>query len=600
MTDRPRDPPDRLSPASRSKGEETAATEDPTVQSQLQAVLDGSDDAIVAKRLDGTVTSWNAGASQMFGYSAAEMLGRSIECIYPADRLDEMALFMEAIARGRSIERMPSVRLHRCGAQVHVMLSIRPLQNEQGKVIGALNVARNITERVEAEKNLHREKYYDALTALPNGRMFAESLQMALGRHEDPLVCTAVLLIDLDRTRGINDSLSRAHGDSLLGQTAERIREVVGADAMLARVGSDQFAVLLPGLGAGAELGALAERIRCRIKDTFQLLEHQRDVTARIATAVAPGDGVTPEELMQHAAQALQHAKRRGGNCVQAFTSTLGQQAQRRIRLQNDLRVALEHSQFEVHYQPILGLRDGSLQHCEALLRWRHPDLGLVSPAEFIPIAEESGLIVPIGHWVFLSAVRQMCDWHARLGTWVHVAVNLSPVQLQAPDGYLRQWVRTLQEHGVPVGAIVCEITEGVMVAPSEDTTRRLRMLQDAGIELAVDDFGTGYSNFSKLARMVVNKLKIDQSLIRDMEHATRTLEVCRTIVNGAHALGMTVVAEGVETLHQQSLTEEIGCDFVQGYLVCRPGPASVVEGLFNRLPPAASRETAPTCIPAC
>lgn len=560
-----------------------------TLPDYLDAVFTWSSDAIITKTLDGTVTGWNPAAERIFGYRAAEIIGTPITALFPDDRLDEEALILDALRRGQAIQQFQTERRHRNGRHVHILATIAPLRDAAGVVSGAVSIAQDVTQDVFNRNRLWEEQNLDRLTHLPNRRLFTDKMYKALGGSDLDEVPNALMLVNLDQFKEINEHLGEIYGDHLLSQVAQRILACTrhhadgGARDVVARFAADEFAILLPRLQRGPLLREIADQVLASLREPFTVDAHEIKITARIGVAVAPRDGITPEELRQHAEMAAREAGRRGGDCIQEFSEELRRAARRRQDLQTGLRHALELGQFEVHYQPVQSLADGSLSKCEALVRWRHPELGMVSPAEFIPLAEESGLIREIGNWVFRSAVAQACDWQRRLGRWIQVAVNLSPMQLRGGGEELAQWARLLERNAVPPGTIACEITEGVVLDLSPETTRQLGRLRAAGIELVLDDFGVGYSNYAMLRRLDFGTLKIDQSLMRECVADERMPSACRAMVAMAHSLGWKVVAEGIETEALRELAREVGCDFIQGWLVCRPGLPAVIEKMFTR-----------------
>ncbi|MDE3012157.1 MAG: diguanylate cyclase, partial [Pseudomonadota bacterium] len=433
----------------------------PTVDAadHLRVLLECSNDAIIASSLEGLVNGWNPAAERLFGYSSAAMTGRPLGLLCAADRQDEVELILDVIRGGQRVEKFQTERLHSCGKAIPVSLTVAPIHGSDGTPIGTSTIVRDLTHEQHAQTKLWEEQFLDGLTRLPNRRLFNDKLHVALGREDLESAPLALLMLNIDRFQEVNEALGDTYGDHLLIQAGSRIQacsQAAGAPpgVVMARLSGDEFALLLPGLDGGPRLQEAVACVLDHLRQPFRIAEHEVTVSARAGFAVAPRDGITPEELRMHAEMALREARRLGGDRWQAFTEELRRAASRRARLQAELRQALELQQFELHYQPILSLRDGSLCRCEALLRWCHPELGMVPPAEFIPLAEESGLIRQIGHWVFCTALAQAVSWRRHLRADIQIAVNLSPVQLaMAHSREIDEWAQLVRASGLPRGA---------------------------------------------------------------------------------------------------------------------------------------------------
>lgn len=556
---------------------------------RLSAIIESSDDAIVGTTLQGIVTSWNRGAERLFGYSAEEMIGRPLATVIPLDRLDEEDGMLERISRGEKVAHFETVRLRKDGVQVHVSVTISPIFDADGRVVGASKIARDITGRIQAERTIWQQANFDMLTQLPNRRQFHETLRLELVRARRSQRRVAVLFIDLDHFKDVNDRHGHECGDSLLQQAAERIKGALREIDTVARMGGDEFTVVLPDIGRADEVQPIAQRLNQRLFAPFVLGDVPLQISGSIGVALFPEDGQTVDELLRHADQAMYESKRLGRNRTSYFVHRAQPETIDRLQLVTELRHAVERQQLRLHYQPILNLADGSVHKCEALLRWQHPVHGLISPMVFIPLAEETGLIREIGDWVFETAARQAHDWRQRVGASMQVSLNLSPAQLHGEMAGFQRWIQLLKQLGLPGAALVVEITESMMVDRSDDTTAKLRTLREAGIQIAVDDFGTGYSSLSSLSRLDVNYLKIDQSFTRELAAGNRVLALCEAIVVMAHKLGLEVVAEGIETEAQAALLRQIGCGLGQGWLFARAVPAAEAERLFSSAAPARS-----------
>lgn len=548
----------------------------------FRAVVDHSDDAIISKSLDGRVISWNRAAERLFGWSAVEVIGQPISCIFPAHRQHEEAVLTQRLLRRETVEHFETERLHRDGSLVEVSVTLSPIVDAGGAVVAISKIARDIGERVQAQRTVWLQAHFDPLTQLPNRRLLMEELDTALRRADEQHTESALLFIDLDRFKGINDSLGHAAGDALLVEVSTRIRECVRISDTVARMGGDEFVVLLAGLQEPAEAATIAQRINQRLAEPVVLRRDVVQITCSIGYVVYPVDGRTTSELFAHADMAMYESKRCGSNQAQRFDPALEQAGRRRSRLLTDLHSAIERGQLHLEYQPVFALNTRHISKCEALLRWTHPEFGKVSPAEFIPIAEESGAITAIGDWVFRTAAQQVAVWR-QWAPQLQMTVNVSVLQLRALDGRIAQWPAYLNTLGLPRQVMVAEITESVMVEGTEATEASLRALRAAGIQVAVDDFGIGFSCLASLDRLDVNCLKIDASFTRKLAPGARVIALCQAITAMAHALGLEVVVEGVETEAQMALLGEIGCDLVQGYLMSRPMRAEALTELLQR-----------------
>ncbi|AWN49987.1 diguanylate cyclase [Methylobacterium terrae] len=463
-----------------------------------------------------------------------------------------------------------------------VQVEMHPVPDE-----GVALVLEDVSARRAAESRAHDLARLDPLTGLPNRLQLREHLDAALGRLQRTGEGCAVLLVDLDRFKPVNDTLGHPVGDALLHKVADRLRSMVRAGDTVARIGGDEFVVLQAGVSAPDEAQALARRVVDLVGRTYMIEGQLLSIGASVGVALAPADGYDADRLLKNADLALYRAKLDGRGTFRFFEPAMDARMQARRRLELDMRQALARREFQLHYQPQLNLADERLVGCEALIRWRHPERGLVSPLDFIPLAEEIGLIVPIGEWVIRQACRDAASWPRPLS----VAVNVSPAQFKS-DRLVETIVSALSHAGLPASRLEIEITEGVLLQDNEKTLHTLHRLRALGVRVSMDDFGTGYSSLSYLRAFPFDKIKIDRSFVSDMEDKADGEAIIRAIAGLGRSLGMTTVAEGVETAEQLRRIRAEGCTDVQGYLISKPLPPDDLLRLlaagspFPRTPP--------------
>jgi diguanylate cyclase (GGDEF)-like protein len=434
----------------------------------------------------------------------------------------------------------------------------------------------DITEQKRAEEKIAHLAHYDALTDLPNRALFREKLEGMLNELA-PGANLAVLYLDLDQFKDINDTLGHPAGDELLNVVSGRLRAVVRTGDIVARLGGDEFAIIQAAVMHSSDVVELAERIRDAIRKPMMIDDHELAVDTSIGIALAPRDGAEPDQLLKHADLALYGVKAAGRGAYRFFESAMDERANARRTLETDLRQAIEHRQLEVYYQPLVTVQDGTISGFEALLRWQHPTRGAISPAEFVPIAEESGLIHRIGEWVLRTACAEAAKWPADTS----VSVNVSPVQFRN-EGLALTIASALADSGLAARRLELEITEAVLMRDDETSLTILKQLQQLGVRIALDDFGTGYSSLSYLQRFPFDKIKIDRCFIEDIATPGGSLSIVQAIVALARARNMTTTAEGVETPAQLDMLRACGCTELQGYLVCRPQPSSEIARVLR------------------
>jgi diguanylate cyclase (GGDEF)-like protein/PAS domain S-box-containing protein len=450
------------------------------------------------------------------------------------------------------------------------------IRDQNGMAQYLINVVEDVTERRRADEKIAHLAHYDALTDLPNRVLFREQIERELQRTDrDELF--ALLYIDVDEFKGINDSLGHHVGDELLKAVASRIRSCIRDSDLVARLGGDEFAVIRTGVASADDAVEFVTRIHAAIRQPYECLGHQLTTDASIGVALAPRDGTDLDQLIKNADLAMYAAKADGRRTYRFFEPSMDARAKARLTMERDLRQALVDGGFEIHYQPLVNLRTDEVSGCEALLRWRHPERGMVSPAEFVPVAEDTGLIVELGDWVLKTACAEAAHWPVH----VRIAVNVSPVQLKCPTLALKI-AGALAASGLPANRLELEITEAVLIRDDEAALAILHQLRAIGIRIALDDFGTGYSSLSYLKRFPFDKIKIDRAFISDVAEMDGSSAIVQAVVNIAASCNMTTTAEGVETLAQKGMLRALGCTEMQGYLFSAAKPGAEVRKLFG------------------
>ncbi|HEU0220318.1 MAG TPA: PAS domain S-box protein [Gallionella sp.] len=552
---------------------------------RLHAIIETALDAVVQMDDEGIITGWNAQAEKIFGWSRDEAVGRMMsETIVPQQYREAhkqgLKRFLTTGEGAILNSQVEMLGMHRDGHEFPIELAVVPIKaGDQYEFSGFI---RDITERKKAEDMIWRQANFDTLTGLPNRHMFYDRLAQEIKKAERTGLPMALLYIDLDRFKEINDTLGHSMGDILLVETARRISACVREADTVGRLGGDEFIIILTDLQETGRIDALSQNILRKLAEPFRLESEVAYLSASLGITLYPHDAAGMEELIKNADQAMYAAKNAGRNRFNYFTQSMQQTAQARMRLVNDLRGALAAGQLRLYFQPIVELATGRIHKTEALIRWQHPLRGMVSPAEFIPLAEETGLILEIGDWVFREAVREAKRWRASYDPEFQVSVNMSPVQFHGESSPCRQWPAHLREAGLPGQSLVIEITEGVLLEKEPVVMDKLLRFRDANIQISLDDFGTGYSSLSYLQKFDIDYLKIDQSFTCKLEAGSSSMALSEAIIVMAHRLGMKVIAEGVETEAQRTLLAVAGCDYGQGYLFSRPVPAEEFEELLK------------------
>jgi diguanylate cyclase (GGDEF)-like protein/PAS domain S-box-containing protein len=523
----------------------------------------------------------NPAFTAITGYSADEVMGRNPR-VLSSGLMDEA--FYQAMWRdinengswqGEIIDRRKN------GESYPEWLSISTLKNEKGEASHYVSVFSDISERKAAEERVMHMVKHDFLTGLPNRMLLQDRLAQAIFRAMRDGSKVAIMFIDLDRFKIVNDTLGHFVGDKLLQEVARRIGSISRASDTVCRQGGDEFVIMLPDLESVDDIPVIADKLLDTVSGSYLIIGNEIEMTTSIGISVFPDDGDNGNTLLQHADAAMYHAKGKGRNNYQFFTGEMNRRALERMSIEKKLRHALARGEFMLHYQPQMDLKTRAIVGVEALLRWNDPETGMIPPGKFIPIAEDDGLILPIGEWVLREACRQNSAWRKQGLPPITVAVNLSVVQFRQKD-LGKVVLDILQESGLDPSGLELEITESAVMEDAETAIQLLRELRKLGVKLAMDDFGTGYSSMGHLKQLPIDRLKIDQSFVRDVTHDPDDAAIVSTIINMAHNLKLTPVAEGVETGEQLEFMLLHACDEIQGYYFSKPLPADEFAAFFR------------------
>jgi diguanylate cyclase (GGDEF)-like protein/PAS domain S-box-containing protein len=546
-----------------------------------RALVQHSSDVIMVVDPDLTVRYVSDSMQDIFGHEPSALVGRRLEAVTGGS-----SELMEGLNRTiTEVGHVSRVEWELTDATGRVRYAESAISNLIGDPsVGALVVnTRDATDQVSLERQLRHQAFHDPLTGLANRALLADRAEQALMRSARSGASVAVVLVDLDGFKFVNDSLGHQVGDVVLSEVARRLESLVRSEDTVARLGGDEFVILIDDVSGMEETELLAERVREVLRPRFTLPGWDYAVTASVGVAIGSASEVDVHDLLRDADTAMYVAKTSGKDSVRLFAPSMHERAHERFRLQVDLRGALDRKELLLFYQPIYEIEDGRLKGFEALVRWSHPSRGLIAPERFIPLAEESGLIVPIGRWVLQQALHQMSTWDRRHpgARGVSISVNVSTVQLTAPS-LISDVKSELERSGIAPSRVVLEITEGSLAKDPERTIEVLEALRELGLRIAIDDFGTGYASLSHLQRLPVDILKVDKSFVAALSDGGKARDLLQAILGVGQALSLAVVAEGIEAHSQMTVLQEMGCEMAQGFLVGKPSPAEVAESLLG------------------
>lgn len=540
-------------------------------------VFEGSNEAILITDAKLRIVLVNKTYEKMMGFTEEEVLG--VDTAKIGAQLHSHGFFrnLVSVLKERGYWQGELVNRRKNGERFPTWYSISQVLNAEGQPENYIAIFSDISERKKSRERIDFLAHHDSLTELPNRALLNDRLEMAINTARRRNEKVGILFIDLDRFKNINDSLGHSAGDQILRQTAARLTAAVRNDDTVARLGGDEFVVLLPRVRDERSLAEVAIKLREELLKPYTLEDMPLHLSPSIGIAVYPDDGETPSTLIKNADAAMYLAKEKGRNNYQFYTPLLNARTLDRLKLEYDLRSALDQGQFELHYQPQIDVQTKRVYGAEALVRWRHPERGLVPPNHFIPIAEEIGLIIPLGAWVIAEAARQVKLWQAAGFGELVVSVNISALQFHQA-GFLNEVQGILERAGTAPSSLELELTESMLMTDMEVSIQVLQAFRDLGYRIAIDDFGTGFSCLNYLRRLPVNILKIDQSFVRDMQTDNASLAIVTSIIRLAESLGMETIAEGVETADETSVLAGQGCHLMQGYHFSKPLPVVQFE----------------------
>ena len=529
---------------------------------------------------EGRITSVNPAFCEITGFSEASIVHKHLDLLksdrHPQEFFDDVWSRVKDTGSWRG-----EVWNQRSNGEVYpAWMTISSVRDDHDQVLHYVAVFSDITSIKQSQSQLEHLAHHDSLTNLPNRLLFEDRLQHAISQSKRQKRQLAILFLDLDRFKNINDSLGHAMGDELLKEVAKRLQKILRDGDTAARLGGDEFTVLVENLDDPSQAAVVASKIQESFKTPYKIAGRELHVTTSIGISIYPDDGQTVADLTKNADAAMYQAKEQGRNSYRYYTSELTRTAFERLLLETELRSALKKDQLLLYYQPQISLINGQMTGAEAVLRWHHPRLGIIPPARFIPLAEESGLIHEIGHWVLKEACEQTRYLYKQGLFQGRMAINLSVRQIMQTDLILR-FEQIIADSQCPPDMLQLEVTEGIFMGQMQQSVPVLDVFKKLGVSIAIDDFGTGYSSLSYLKQLPIDKLKIDRSFIRDLPSDSDAIAITQAIVALGKNLGLHIVAEGVETLAQQALLQKMGCEEGQGYLYSPPVPGNAFEEML-------------------
>jgi len=563
-------------------------------------IVNSSPDIVFMLDQKGCFTFLNSKVESILGYKKAELIGKPYQSIVDSADIQRANYIFDEQSSKKSGAWSSEIRLKAKKTDHtarHFEITFFPIENNaksktqiqakqvppvKSKIIGTYGTARDITERKEAEEFINFQAYHDLLTRLPNRALFKDRLNISIAQAKRNKAGVAVMFLDLDRFKIVNDTLGHAMGDRLLQSVALRLESCVRKCDTLSRFGGDEFTLLLPSISSAEDARTIAKKVISTLKEPFMLGEHEVFVGVSIGIAIYPDAGCTVDELIQNADIAMYHVKSRGKDGYQFFSDTMAVNTSNRLSLERDLRNALDQNEFRVFYQPQINANSGKVIGVEALVRWQHPERGLVYPGEFIPLAEETRLMSDISDWVLMTACKEVKGWIDNGHKDIRLSVNFSPLQVEHPK-FVHRLLARLRQADFPPQNLEIELTENVIMNDLENMVQKLSSLAEHGLKIAIDDFGTGYSSLNYLRKLPIHTLKVDQSFIQDINDTQNEACIVNAIVSMAHGLKLNIIAEGVETKAQLEYLKLLGCQEIQGFYFGKAEPGDKALKLINQ-----------------
>ncbi len=547
---------------------------------QAVQIIEHTMEGVVITNGDGRITSVNPAFCEITGYSETDVIHKHLDTLKSDRHSQEFFDDIWKKVRDTGSWRGEVWNQRKSGEVYPTWMTISSVRNDQDHILHYVAVFSDITSIKQSQSQLEHLAHHDSLTNLPNRLLFEDRLQHAISQSKRQERQLAVLFLDLDRFKNINDTLGHAMGDELLKEVAKRLQSILRDGDTAARLGGDEFTVLVENLEDPSQAAVVASKIQESFKTPYKIAGRELHVTTSIGISIYPEDGQTVADLTKNADAAMYQAKEQGRNSYRYYTSELTRTAFERLLLETELRSALKKDQLLLYYQPQISLDNGQMTGAEAVLRWHHPRLGIIPPARFIPLAEESGLIHEIGHWVLKEACEQTRYLYKQGLFQGRMAINLSVRQIMQTDLILR-FEQIIADSKCPPDMLQLEVTEGIFMGQMQQSVPVLDVFKKLGVSIAIDDFGTGYSSLSYLKQLPIDKLKIDRSFIRDLPNDSDAIAITQAIIALGKNLGLHIVAEGVETLAQQALLQKMGCEEGQGYLYSPPVPGNAFEEML-------------------
>ncbi len=575
--------------AIRMTGTHTDITEKRALQlkyAQQSQIIDQIHDSVISTDLEGMITSWNIGSEMILGYTKEEILGKHISIIYLKEEHQKLQDNMKRLKETGEVHSVVHL-VKKCKIVIDADLTLSLLKDESNHVIGFIGYSQDITQKKKAQDALDFQAHHDALTGLPNRLLFNDRLEHSIKKAQRNKQIMALLFIDLDHFKEINDSLGHAVGDEILKTVTDRLSQTIRKEDTLARLGGDEFTIIVENLNHAQDISFLAQKIIDELSTPIKIEDNILYVSSSIGISLYPDDGGSAQNLLKYADAAMYKAKDEGRNNYQFYSSEMTELAFERVVMETSLRESLKRGDFIVYYQAQVDAQNNKIIGMEALVRWNHPSMGIISPAKFIPLAELTGLIIELDQIVMRTAMIQFVQWYEQGLNPGRLALNLAIKQLEKKD-FLLMFKSLLHETRCKAQWIELEVTEGQVMTHPEEAIEILNQISALGIELAIDDFGTGYSSLSYLKKFPIDKLKIDQSFIRDIPHDIEDIAISQAIIALAKVLNLTIIAEGVETKDQKEFLLNNGCTNIQGYYYSRPLPAKefekvLIDGIDNK-----------------